>query len=438
LRIAGINDGFLSPYKVKRVRTNIDEYIYTREDTVVQGAVDRPFYTMPDFNTKVVLPDRTELVAKTILQQIRPFDKTIVFCVDQEHALLLRDMINKHKTITDPFYCVRITSDEGKIGRELLEKFQDNDRDIPTILTSSQMLTTGVDARNVRNIVLVRTINSMVEFKQIVGRGTRVFDGKDFFTIIDFTGATELFYDEAWDGLPEEQREVQVEQIGVATFDESPIVYPPTSEDENQERETTQRARTVIRLKDGRKLKVIDVETRYIDEDGRPLSAEEFLESLIGKLPTLFESEERLRDIWSQPNTRKELLQQMEGMGFDLESMYTLQQMLRAEDSDIFDVLAHIAFNTSMVTREKRAVRVRGNEVFFKVFKKLEARKFLEFVLDRYVSTGVEELDQDHLGELIQISGLKTATEAVAAFGNVKKMQQAFLELQQALYENIA
>jgi type I restriction enzyme R subunit len=118
--------------------------------------------------------------------------------------------------------------------------------------------------------------------------------------------------------------------------------------------------------------------------------------------------------------------------------MYTLQQMLRAEDSDIFDVLAHIAFNTSMVTREKRAVRVRGNEVFFKVFKKLEARKFLEFVLDRYVSTGVEELDQDHLGELIQISGLKTATEAVAAFGNVKKMQQAFLELQQALYENIA
>ena len=132
-------------------------------------------------------------------------DKTIVFCVDQEHALRMRDAINRHKTVRDMDYCVRVTSDEGQRGKEKLEQFQDNDKDIPVILTSSQMLTTGVDARNVRNIVLVRNINSMVEFKQIVGRGTRIYEGKDYFTIIDYTGATNNFYDEEWDGTPEDQ-----------------------------------------------------------------------------------------------------------------------------------------------------------------------------------------------------------------------------------------
>ncbi|MCB0588815.1 MAG: DEAD/DEAH box helicase family protein, partial [Phaeodactylibacter sp.] len=129
----GINDGFLTPYKVKRIKTNIDEYIYTSADTIVQGQVEKPFYTIPDFNRDIVIPERAELIAKATLQHIRPLDKTIIFCVDQAHALLMRDMINKHKEVRDPFYCVRITSDEGKVGRELLEKFQDNDKDIPTI-----------------------------------------------------------------------------------------------------------------------------------------------------------------------------------------------------------------------------------------------------------------------------------------------------------------
>jgi type I restriction enzyme R subunit len=176
----GINDGFLTPYRVKRVRTNLDELVLTDGDLILKGSSNKDLYESSDYDKTIIAEERTELVAKAILDNIHPLEKTIIFCVNQNHALSMRDMINKHKAVSDPKYCVRVTSDEGKIGRDLLELFQDNDKDIPTILTSSQMLTTGVDARNVRNIVLDRVIGSMVEFKQIVGRGTRVFEGKDY------------------------------------------------------------------------------------------------------------------------------------------------------------------------------------------------------------------------------------------------------------------
>jgi type I restriction enzyme R subunit len=177
----GINDGFLTPYRVKRIRTNLDELVLTKDDQVIEGESGQDIYQVEDYDRKIIVDERTELVAKAILENINPLEKTIVFCENQNHALTMRDMINKCKTVKDPNYCVRVTSDEGKIGRELLEKFQDNDKDIPSIITSSQMLTTGVDARNVRNVVLDRTVGSTVESKQIVGRGTRVFDGKDYF-----------------------------------------------------------------------------------------------------------------------------------------------------------------------------------------------------------------------------------------------------------------
>jgi type I restriction enzyme R subunit len=200
----GINDGFLTPYKVKRIKTNIDEYKFNPND-IVQGELEEQIVTLEKFEKQVIIPKRTELVARTILEQINPMDKTIVFCVNQKHAIDMKIAIDKYKTVKDNDYCVRVTSDEGEIGRDFLEAFQNNDRDIPTILTSSKMLTTGVDAKNVRNVVLTAPIRSMTEFKQIIGRGTRVYEGKDFFTIIDFVGATNLFYDDAWDGLPEEQ-----------------------------------------------------------------------------------------------------------------------------------------------------------------------------------------------------------------------------------------
>src|SRR5690625_4665418 len=219
--------------------------------------------------------------------------KTIVFCANQSHALDLRDAINYFKEVTDPDYCVRITSDEGIIGRRFLELFQDNTKDIPVILTSSKMLTTGVDALNVRNIVLTAPIGSMVEFKQIIGRGTRLFEGKDFFTIIDFVGASNKFYDIDWDGIPED--EIEVEEGDVIptedeydALDEIDELEAEIEEEKDQEYEQAGEAsetpeKVIIELSNGRKLKVIDVETRYIDENGRPLTAKQILEKLIGE-----------------------------------------------------------------------------------------------------------------------------------------------------------
>src|SRR5690625_122726 len=216
-------------------------------------------------------------------------EKTIVFCANQSHALDLRDAINDFKEVTDPDYCVRITSDEGIIGRRLLELYQDNTKDIPVILTSSKMLTTGVDARNVRNIVLTAPIGSMVEFKQIIGRGTRLFENKDFFTIIDFVGATNKFYDKDWDGLPEEETETEESDVIPDDQEEEQKedkVKEPKAEDYPEgEEENEKPEKLVVELANGRKLKVLDVETRYIDQDGKPLTAKQFLEKLVGDLP---------------------------------------------------------------------------------------------------------------------------------------------------------
>ena len=434
----GINDGFLTPYKVKRIQTNIDTYIYTSDDEVVSGQIDeKKVYQLKDFNRNIVIPRRAELIAKAMLQHSRPMDKSIVFCVDQPHAANMRDFINLHKTIKDKNYCVRVTSDEGDIGRKFLEAFQDNDKDIPTILTSSQMLTTGVDARNVRNIVLVRNIKSMVEFKQIIGRGTRLFDGKDFFTILDFTGATELFYDKDWDGLPEEEAEIIIETGG----NEPPPYPPPTSPDpEDPPGFTTPPPqpppyKVEIKLNDGRQLKVVNVETRYIGADGKPMSATEFLKSLIGILPHLYKDENQLRELWQKPETRKALLERLENEGLDGEQLELLKKMFEAKDSDIFDVLNHISHDKDLMTRKQRASKVKGDTHFFEVFTNLKARDFLMFVLERYEKDGIQELERGKLSELIKLNNLGTTREAAKVFGGRERLLNAYYKLQHELYK---
>lgn len=429
----GINDGYLSPYKVKKIRTNIDSYIYTEADKVLEGEVEyRRVYHKRDFNKNIVIPKQIELVAHALLENINPMEKTIVFCVDQTHALNMRDAINKFKNITDPNYCVRITSDEGKDGRDLLERFQDNDKDIPVILTSSQMLTTGVDARNVRNIVLVREIGSMVEFKQIVGRGTRLFEGKDFFTILDFSEeATDLFYDPEWDGLPEDEEGGNTGgntgggggNTGGNTGGEPPIVDPPPRPQ-----------RVVIELSNGRKLKVIDVETRYIDENGLPLTTAQFLEKLIGFIPDLYESEEQLRKLWSKPETREELLQKLASTGIDEEQLESLKILFDAKESDIFDILMHISYTNDIITRRQRAETTKGNEQFFEIYENLKARDFLKFVLERYEKDGIKELKREKLANLVELNNLGTTKDAAKVFGGLQKLVDAFYKIQELLY----
>ncbi len=431
----GINDGYLSPYKVKKIRTNIDTYIYTDADKVLEGVIeDRRIYRKPEFNRVIIIPKQIELIAQAILDNINPMDKSIVFCVDQNHALNMRDAINKFKKVTDPNYCVRITSDEGKPGRDLLERFQDNDKDIPVILTSSQMLTTGVDARNVRNIIIVREIDSMVEFKQIVGRGTRLFDGKDFFTIIDFSAeATDHFYDPDWDGLPEEEGE-QNGDGGSGAGGNTAGGGRNTGEGETPPL-PPRPAKIVVQLSNGRKLKVLDIETRYIDhETGKPLSTLQFLEKMMGFIPDLYHSEEELRKLWSNPETREVLLIKMAESGIDEEQLDLLKKIFEAERSDIFDILLHISYESNLITRTQRAALVKENNSFFELFSNLKARDFLRFILERYESDGIRELKRERLSSLVELNNLGTTREAAQVFGGAQKLVNAFYKLQENLY----
>src|SRR5699024_482571 len=368
-------------------------------------------------------------------------EKTIVFCANQSHALDIRDGINQFKKVTDPEYCVRVTSDEGAIGRKYLEWFQNNDRDIPVILTSSQMLTTGVDARNVRNIVLTAPIGSMVEFKQIIGRGTRLFEGKDFFTIIDFVGATNKFYDKEWDGIPEDKIEVEETDI-IPGEEEKEDEIPDDNKAEepkeeeypepNEEEQEQKKEKLIIELSNGRKLSVIDVETRYIDENGKPLTAKQFLEKLVGDLPHLYQSEEQLRKTWANPETRKELLEKLSDLGFDSEQLQVMQKMVASPNTDIFDVLAHISFSTDIKTRKDRANNVREDD-FLAVYKNLKAKEFLEYVLNVYEQHGIEELGRSKLNDLIRIN-LGTTKDAKQAFGSTQNIIKAYYDLQKQIY----
>jgi len=199
----GINDGFLTPFRVRQIATTLDEYVYTPDDILIEGEIQEGRrYEEIDFNKIIEIMEREKKRVEIFISQINQRDKTLVFCATQNHALAVRDLISQINTSGDPNYCQRVTANDGALGEQHLRDFQDNEKTIPTILTTSQKLATGVDARNIRNIVLMRPINSMIEFKQIIGRGTRLYDGKDYFTIYDFVKAHHHFNDPEWDGEP--------------------------------------------------------------------------------------------------------------------------------------------------------------------------------------------------------------------------------------------
>lgn len=293
------------------------------------------------------------------------------------------------------------------------------------------MLTTGVDARNVRNIVLTAPISSMVEFKQIIGRGTRVYDGKDFFTIIDFVGATDLFYDAAWDGIPED--EIVTDETGKIGNGKTPKKPQKNTVEEPSEGYGEKKEKLIIELSNGRALKVIDIDTRYIDENGKPLTVREFLEKLVGELPAIYQDENHLREIWANPDTRKELLEQLGSLGFDKEQLDALRNMIASPECDIFDVLSHISFSSDLKTRKERAIAVRDDN-FFAVYQNLKAREFLEYVLNQYEKFGIEELQREKLGDLVKLK-LGTTKDAKIVFGDMKNLLGAYYQLQQNIYQ---
>jgi type I restriction enzyme, R subunit len=418
----GINDGFLTPFKVKQIATTLDEYVYTPDDQVVQGDIEAGRrYEERDFNRIIEIKEREAYRVKLMMGMIDQREKTLVFCATQAHALAVRDLINQTKSSTDPLYCVRVTADDGALGDQYLRDFQDNEKTIPTILTTSQKLSTGVDARNVRNIVLMRTVASMIEFKQIIGRGTRLYDGKDHFTIYDFVKAHHHFSDPEWDGEPLEP-------------DPPPPPRPPGPPGPNPPEPPTPPPRMPqikVKLADGKERKIQHMTaTTFWSADGRPMSAAQFLEALFGALPEFFKDEDELRRIWSAPDTRKALLTGLADKGFGREPLAEMQRVIEAENSDLFDVLAYVAFAAEPVTRAERAAAAKSATATEFSDKQ---RAFVEFVLAQYVKQGVDELDQEKLSPLLRLR-YRALNDAFAELGKPEDVRRVFVGMQRHLY----
>jgi type I restriction enzyme R subunit len=425
----GINDGFLTPFKVKQISTTLDEYIYTPDDNLVEGEVETgKRYVESDFNRIIEIKEREAHRVRLFLDQINQHEKTLVFCASQDHALAVRDLVNQLKTSRDPNYCQRVTANDGNLGEQYLRAFQDNEKTIPTILTTSQKLSTGVDARNVRNIVLMRPINSMIEFKQIIGRGTRLYDGKDYFTIYDFVKAYHHFSDPEWDGEPIEPEPKPPRNPAPPNGPdppEPPLPGPPNPRP----------PKIKIKLADGKDRAIQHMMmTSFWHPDGTPMSAQQFMEMLFGRLPEFFKNEDELRALWSAPDTRAKLLEGLAEKGFGREQITEMQKVINAEKSDLFDVLAHVAYALPPVTREERANRAK---IAIQATFNSRQQAFLDFVLSHYVSEGVQELDREKLTPLLKLKYRNAISDAIADLGRPEEIGYLFSGFQKYLYQAI-
>lgn len=418
----GINDGFLTPFRVVQIATTMDDYTYIPDDMVIEGEVEEgKRYEEKDFNRTIIIPERERKRVKVFMDAIGPNEKSIVFCATQDHALMIRDMINQVKKVPDANYCHRVTANDGALGEQHLRDFQDNDRTIPTILTTSQKLSTGVDARNVRNIVLMRPVNSMIEFKQIIGRGTRLYDGKEYFTIYDFVKAHHLFNDPEWDGDP-------IEPTGDGTGGGGGTGGgtgdPPP--------ETPKKI--VIKLADGKERLIQHMTaTNFVGPDGKLLSAAQFIQLLYDtlSLPEYLKDETELREIWSDPATRKHLLGRLEDAGFGRDSLTAIQSIIEAENSDLFDVLQFVAYSKPTVPRAER-VKASIDDIHGQLDERQQ--EFVDFVLSQYVELGVDELDREKLPQLIAVK-YGNLNDGLAKIGGIEQAMTAFLGSQRRLYD---
>ena len=420
----GVNDGFLTPFKVKRIKTTLDDYIFTSDDQIIEGEVEEgKIYEEADFNKIIVIKEREAKRVRIIMDEINQDEKTIIFCATQDHALAVRDLVNQYKTSKEPNYCARVTANDGARGEQYLREFQDNEKTIPTILTTSQKLSTGVDARNVRNIVLMRPVNSMIEFKQIIGRGTRLFDGKEYFTVYDFVDAYHHFADPEWDGEPiDETTETEPKPPKGPGGDEPPIPPEPPEEPKKKLK---------IKLRDGKEREIQHmISTSFWSTDGKPVSVQEFMDNMFGAMPEFFKSEEELRKIWSDPVTRKVFLEKISAIGYGKDELEMLQKMIDAEQSDLFDVLNYVSFLTPTISRIERVEQAKG-----KIFEGLneKQKEFLDFVLSKYEEKGVEELDEEKLPVLLNLK-YHAIANAVNILGEVDSIRTVFFDFQKELY----
>ena len=412
---SGITDGFLTPFRVKII--TMGDYVYTSEDEVLSGEnliTEGEVFGEKDMNRKIIIKERERKRVQLMLNSINPKEKTLVFCASISHAGMIRDLINQESFNPPADYCVRVTAEDAQIGDTYLRQFQDNEKTLPTILTTSQKLSTGVDALNIRNIVLMRPVNNMIEFKQIIGRGTRLFEDKFYFTIVDFVGAYKKFSDPDWDGpgLPPGPKP-------------PPPPGPPKPPPPPKEK-------IIIKLAKGNELSITSMSTTLFYFQGKPISVQEFIKKLFNTitLPEVLKNEEQLRELWSSPITRNKLFKKLEDEGFAKQDLKSIQTLIEAEDSDIFDVLVHVAYSKKPIPRVTRVANAEDE-----IYKNLNdnQKEFIDFVLSRYVEGGVDELDLDRLSSLIELK-YNTIHDGLEALGDADNIKNTFINFQKYLY----
>ncbi len=441
----GIDDGFLAPYRVHRIVTTVDAAGWRPE----KGQTDRYGREIPDgeyetkdFEQAVALQARTEAIARHISDFLRGtdrFSKTIVFCVDQEHAAAMRSALNNLNSdlVKDHYdYVCRVVSDEGDIGRGHLSRFQELETTTPAILTTSKLLTTGVDIPTCQNVVLARVVNSMTEFKQIIGRGTRVRDdyGKYFFTILDYTGsATRLFADPDFDGDPVSLKEEKIDEEGKSVEIEIEIEEPgeefvteevPVIPDDS---EGAPRKYYV----DGGWVEIAAHMVYELDSSGKKLRVVKYTDFTAEKIRSMYPSAAELRSQWEDAELRSLVLEELESRGITFEQ---LAEATNQPDADPFDLICHVAFSAPLRTRRERAERLRKEKVDFWDYFKPEAREILNEILEKYTEFGLAQFEIPEILRVPPISRHGNVLEIAKIFGGTEPLRSALADLQRLLY----
>jgi type I restriction enzyme, R subunit len=418
----GIEDGFLAPYRVHDTRTDADVYGWRPQrgqcDRIGEPIPDQ-LYGTKDYETTLVLKERTETIAEHLTDYLKSTDrfaKTIIFCVDQEHAARMRSALynlNTDLTQRHPDYIVRITSAEGNVGATHLDHFMDPENPMPVIATTSKLLTTGVDVPTCKNVVLARVINSMTEFKQIIGRGTRVDTDHDkyFFTIMDFTGsAMQRFADPEFDGEPIEVAKGRKGSSGKSDSDGPgrPKYYV-----------------------DGVPVEIVASVVYELDPNGRRLNVTKYVDYAGDQVRTLYTDYDTLRTAWAAPNLRAEVIDRLANRGIDLEQ---LRRVAKQPEADPFDLLCHLAFDRPLLTRRERATRFRKEQAAFLAQYRMEARAILEELLDSYAEHGLAQFKLPDALQIPPISDHGNLVEIAERFGGADKLGEALEQLQTRLY----
>ena len=448
----GIDDGFLAPYKVIRVALNVDAEGYRPE----QGKTDKEgyevedrIYNRKDFDRSLVIDERTDTIAKKVTEYLKGFDrfaKTIIFCVDIDHAERMRNAIARHNAdlVAENYkYVMQITGDNEE-GKRELDNFINPEEKYPVVATTSELMTTGVDAQTCKVIVLDANINSMTKFKQIVGRGTRINEefNKLYFTILDFRNATDNFADPEFDGDPLRVKPI-TEDIDLETIideeetEDSPIidevsgeeiiiapavVREPSSADEYQKRPK--------QYVNGVDVSILVSRELYFDHDGKPIttSLKDYTKSIIQKN---FASLDDFLLTWNQADKKEVIIKELQAQGVMVEALYDAVD----KQVDLFDLICHVAFDQPPLTRKERANNVKKRNYFTKYGE--QARKVLETLLDKYADEGVENIESIEVLRVKPFDEYGSPIEIISHFGNKKHYLEAVKELENELYRKV-